>query len=425
MDGIKIEYLPLKDLKAYENNARKHGDEDLQAIMNSIKEFGFNDPIGIWSDKNIIVEGHGRLIAAKKLKMDTVPCIRLDHMTDEQRRAYTLAHNKTAELSAWDFDMVDLEIENIADIDMTQFGFEFEVKEEPQEINHGALNEKFIVPPFSVLDARQGYWLERKRIWREKIGDRGQARDVAVLDTHADYIAQGFADASLLDPVLCEIMLKWFAPKGGSTFDVFAGDTMFGYVSSYLGHKFDGIELRQEQCDFNTNACEGLPARYICDDGRNVLKHLKPETKDFFFSCPPYFDLEVYSDKENDASNQETYEDFYAILDSAFTDAIKVLKNNRFAVVVCGDVRNRKTGEYYGFPESIKETFLREGCGLYNELILVDPIGTAAVRSARGMKNRKVAKVHQNVLVFYKGDTKKIQEEFHEIEVEEDESTDF
>ena len=93
------------------------------AIVKSIEEFGMNDPIGIWSDENIIVEGHGRLLACLQLGMEEVPCIRLDHMTDEQRRAYALAHNKTAELSAWDDVLLPAELKDIKAIDMTAFGF--------------------------------------------------------------------------------------------------------------------------------------------------------------------------------------------------------------------------------------------------------------------------------------------------------------
>ena len=215
-------------------------------------------------------------------------------------------------------------------------------------------------------------------------------------------------------------MLHWFALEGCNTFDVFAGDTVFGYVSAYTGHNFTGIELRQEQADFNTKAVQGMTARYICDDGRNVRNHIAPESQDFFFSCPPYFDLEQYSDLPNDASNQATYAEFYKIIDEAFTAAASCLKQDRFAVVVCGDVRNKKTGEYYRFPDDIKSTFQRNGFTLYNELVLVDLVGTARLRVAKYMKNRKVAKVHQNVLVFYKGDTRQISKVFPEIEVADD-----
>lgn len=118
---LKIEYWPIEEVIPYVGNARKHGDEDTDAIMKSIQEFGFNDPIGIW--RGIIVEGHGRLIAAKRLGLETVPVIRLDHLTDEQRKAYALAHNKTAELSGWDFAVLDSELEEISNIDMSEFGF--------------------------------------------------------------------------------------------------------------------------------------------------------------------------------------------------------------------------------------------------------------------------------------------------------------
>lgn len=285
------------------------------------------------------------------------------------------------------------------------------------------------MPPLSVLDARQGYWKERKTAWREKIGDVGQARETAAAYTEGLYSDKyGISSnntTSILDPVLSELALRWFMPGTGNAFDVFAGDTVFGYVAASLGNHFTGIELRQEQADFNQAACAGLDAQYICDDGRNVLAHIGEETQDLFFSCPPYFDLEQYSDLPNDASNQSSYAEFYAIIDTAFSKAIKCLKNNRFAVIVCGDVRDKKTGAYYGFPDDIKQTFKRNGMTLYNECVLVDPVGTATIRASNYMMTRKVVKVHQNVLVFYKGDTKQIKHEFPEIEVAEDDGADM
>lgn len=121
---LKIEYVKPSDLKEYKNNAREHHDNDVNAIAASIKEFGFNDPIGVWHDE--IVEGHGRLLAAIQLKLKKVPIIRLDDLTDEQRKAYALAHNKTAELSNWNFDILDSELQALSDFDMSQFGFEAE-----------------------------------------------------------------------------------------------------------------------------------------------------------------------------------------------------------------------------------------------------------------------------------------------------------
>lgn len=123
MTELRIEYHDPHELKPYENNAREHKDEDVEAIRESIRQFGFNDPIGIWSDENLIVEGHGRQLAAIAEGMDSVPCIRLDHLTDEQRRAYALAHNKTAELSMWDFGKLEFELAGIQEFDMSAMGF--------------------------------------------------------------------------------------------------------------------------------------------------------------------------------------------------------------------------------------------------------------------------------------------------------------
>ena len=119
---LKIEYVGVDDIKPYENNARTHGKEDLKAIVQSIYEFGFNDPIGVWH--NVIVEGHGRLLAAKEVGLTKVPIIRLDELSDEQRKAYMLAHNKTAELSNWDIDVLASEIKDITEFDMSEFGFD-------------------------------------------------------------------------------------------------------------------------------------------------------------------------------------------------------------------------------------------------------------------------------------------------------------
>ena len=120
---LQVEYLSPSELKKYKNNARKHDVEDLEAIMQSIRDFGFNDPIGIWGKAKTIVEGHGRLLAALELGLDKVPVIRLDHLNSEQRKAYALAHNRTAELSEWDEAIKKSELKAIKSYDMRDYGF--------------------------------------------------------------------------------------------------------------------------------------------------------------------------------------------------------------------------------------------------------------------------------------------------------------
>lgn len=421
---LKIEYVDKATLKPYANNAKVHTGEQVEQIKASIKEFGFNDPIAIWGDE--IVEGHGRLLAVMEMDIEQVPIIRLDGLTDEQRKAYALVHNQLTMNTGFDPDLLRIELEDIS-LNMLDYGFDTQSVADggglEKDIGEARLAERFIVPPFDVLDARRGEWLARKRAWREIVGDEGQARNVKAYNNKQSndknkYKGNGVmpSETSIFDPVLAEIIYTWFAPcDGAKCFDCFAGGTAFGAVAARLGGVFTGIELRQEQVDFNNEHTEGLAATYICDDGRNVLAHIDEDTQDLFFSCPPYFDLEVYSDLENDASNQKTYDDFYEIIDEAFTSAVKGLKDDRFAVVVCGDVRDKRTGAYYNFPSDIISTFQKAGLVLYNNIKLLTPIGNAQIRAARYMRTRKTAHVYQDVLVFYKGDTKNIKDIFTEV----------
>jgi len=131
---LKIEYLPIGELTPYERNAKQHPQEQIEQIKRSIADNGMCDPIGVWGEKNTVVEGHGRLIACKELGMDTVPVIRLDHLTDEQRREYTLIHNQTTMNSGWDFDIVGAELAELPEFDSEFYGFELPNDDEPQDI---------------------------------------------------------------------------------------------------------------------------------------------------------------------------------------------------------------------------------------------------------------------------------------------------
>lgn len=415
----------IEDLKPYDNNPRTHSDEQINQIVASMVEFGFTNPILVDRDSKEIIAGHGRLQAAKRLGLTQVPVIALGHLNDVKRHKLVIADNQLALNAGWDLDLLATELsalqESGEELDVLGFDDDF-VKQvlshgptlgedaDKDEVRDGALVEKFGVPPFSILDVRMGYWQKRKRAWRAVIGEVGESREGVIFQS--DMVAS-INDVSLLDPVLCEIIVSWFGlGKGTKCVNPFAGDTTFGHVATFKGCEFVGIEIRAEQVALNERkmAAANLPAKYICDDGQNILKHVEPNSQDLLFCCPPYYDLEVYSDLPNDASNAETYEDFMQIMENGFAGAIKTLKDNRFAAVVVANIRDKRTGCYRNFVSDIISVFQRNGMQLYNDIVLADPIGTAPRRASTNMKTRKVVKVHQNVLVFYKGDPKKIKE---------------
>lgn len=143
MQNLEIEYLPIKSLKPYDKNTRKHKKLDVDNIAMSIKKYGMNDAIGVWGEDNVIVEGHGRYKACKQLGIDTVPVVRLDHLTDEQRREYAIAHNATAELSEWDLDILP---DELAELDLSDFDFDFGFEEDGENVSPDDFDDSFVLP---------------------------------------------------------------------------------------------------------------------------------------------------------------------------------------------------------------------------------------------------------------------------------------
>ena len=196
-------------------------------------------------------------------------------------------------------------------------------------------------------------------------------------------------------------------PHGGEILDPFAGGSVRGIVAHKLGYKYTGIELRQEQVESNIEqAKEILPPdnqpTWICGDSDKVLDELS-FTPDFIFSCPPYYNLEIYSQEEDDLSNM-SYPDFIEKYQSIIKKAYTKLDSGGFAVFVVGEVRD-DYGYYIDFVGDTKRCFMDKmlvGAKLYNEMVLLDPIGTAMIRASGFDKNKKVVKIHQNILCFKK-----------------------
>lgn len=329
----------------------------------------------------------------------------------------------------------------------------------------GALAERFGVPPFSVLDARQGYWKARKAEWvamgikseEGRVGTntpricadgetetkqfgrsspgrvfgqdlmKGENRNFPARKgvLHASETGRtngeefdggdcwAGAGSSIFDPVLTELCYKWFAPAGAKILDPFAGGSVRGIVAQKLGYDYTGIELRPEQVAANEAQALAMKVspRWVLGDSSKMdsLLPLVDESKDYdqlydmVFACPPYYDLEVYSESNEDGSAKQSYAEFIAWYEGIFKACVARLKWNRFLVVVVGEIRD-EDGFYRNFVGDTVSVMLRCGLKFYNEAVLLTSIGSLPLRvNAQFGGYRKLGKTHQNVLCFYRG----------------------
>lgn len=284
-------------------------------------------------------------------------------------------------------------------------------------IKNVLLRDKFMEPPFSVLDTKGGAWQSRKRAWKNLGIESHLGREgVVVINNSFDgekYGRKGMPEVSIFDPALCELMYNWYCPPGGLILDPFAGGSVRGIVANYLGFKYTGVDIRKEQVENNR-----IQGEKLCPDNKpiwyegdsNVVLDINNEKEPFFnspemfdmvFSCPPYADLEVYSDLPGDISNKE-YNDFITIYNAIIAKAVKLLKKGGYAIFVVGDMRDKK-GYYRDFVSHTKKAFIDSGALLYNEAILLQPLGTAMLRAGKIFESGgKLTKVHENVLIFKK-----------------------
>ena len=267
------------------------------------------------------------------------------------------------------------------------------------------LRDKFIEPPFSVIDTKQGNWQRRKREWK-RIGIKSEVgRDSVVINIDTKSKKNNSAKyVSIFDPALCEVLYNWFCVDGKEILDPFAGGSVRGIVANYLGYKYTGIDIRQEQVDSNREQgleildIDNQPNWYVGDSNK-VLNGFNKEF-DFVFSCPPYADLEVYSDLEGDISNMD-YVNFMKSYEEIISKSCSLLKSGGYACFVVGEVRDKK-GNYIGFVPHTISAFKKCGMNYYNEGILLNSIASASMRANGNMKTQKLVKVHQNILIFKK-----------------------
>ena len=219
------------------------------------------------------------------------------------------------------------------------------------------------------------------------------------------------SNTSIFDPIVCEIAYRWYTKAGDRIIDPFAGGSVRGITAALLGRQYTGVDLSARQIEENQNNWDamqhirindGQPAedpRWIVGDSSEIGSLVAGEEFDFLFTCPPYADLEVYSDDPADLSNMD-YSKFCEVYQRIIQAAVDKLKKDAFACVVVGDIRD-KHGIYRDFVSFTIKAFRKAGMGLYNEGILVTSNGALATTVSRQFEaSRKQGKNHQNILVF-------------------------
>ena len=461
------EIVQLEKIVPNPKNPNNHPPEQIALLGRIIKAQGWRAPITVSTRSGFIVRGHGRLMAAQSMGAEAAPVDYQNYATEAEEYADLVADNRLSELSEIDNTKLADILQDIdtGELDLALTGYtDDEIKdilgisesaETQRETAKNILNERFIIAPFSILDGRTGEWMQRKKAWknlgiqsemgRGTDGDKTEhgltyavsCQAPGVIEKKSEYerqigrkvtwdeYAKMFPDeikmggTSIFDPVVCELFYRWFCPAGGKIIDPFAGGSVRGAVAALTGRHYTGVDLSARQIEANKANWEdmdhdiiiaspervGTPAPdpvWINADSRTIDTVVEGEY-DLMFTCPPYADLEVYSNDPRDISNMD-YPEFLAIYREIIKKTTAKLKKNAFAVAVVGEVRGAD-GNYYNFVGDTISAFLDAGLKYYNENILINSYASAAMRATKQFNSsRKNAKVHQNILMFSKGD---------------------
>lgn len=293
----------------------------------------------------------------------------------------------------------------------------------------------------NVWNSTKGDWLKMKKEWNARIEEAGKRAGIdnpkfasregawmgdngmsnVVLGNHE--IVDGEVihragksfngNVSVLDPVACDVVLRFFMPKDGvRVYNPFGGGVQFGFVTGYYGYEYLSSEIRQNQCDANNAICKDFKnVRWLKSDSAKY----KPEKKyDLVFTCPPYYKVEEYLDygglsPEGELNSIPTYDEFRDTLFTGYKNAIDALGDNCFFVVMTGDSRD-KNGAYYGCEAEHEIFFKQQGLHIYNKIVYLECEFTRLAHAKRTLHYRKFPKREQKILVFYKGDMSKIKD---------------
>jgi hypothetical protein len=282
------------------------------------------------------------------------------------------------------------------------------------------LRDRYIVPPFSVLDRRSGWWQGRRHTYYDTGLKSAEGRDATTYQVEGtDYVSRKNAEIangqSIFDPVLTEIIVRWWMGSDAIAVDPFAGGSVRGVVAGIWGRRYHGFDISKRQIDENRTQItqDGIARELVHVPEWSVMDALDGlrDLDDGYatggvFTCPPYYDLERYSDHPQDISGWPEAR-FDAYLADVIFEAYRVQAEDTFAVWVVGNVRN-PAGNYRGLVPKTIQLHLAAGYAYYQEAILVDPVGTGRLRAAQTFDSgHKLVPSHQHVLVFLKGDAKR------------------
>lgn len=517
---VAHEDVDPSSLVANPENWRRHPSYQRKAVGAVLDRVGWIQDVIVNRRTGHMIDGHLRVELALQRGETSVPVVVVELSEDEERLMLATL-DPLAGMADTDAAMLSKLTAELALEDETLTRLLADISSVPTPkvpSDRPTMADRFVIPPFSVLDARQGYWQERKRQWlaigiqselgRGETGDGllgfseqsrshynaspgGSPRPAATLgkegktvrgdgkgrglartfgqdlmkgehvvgerltwvagdrpledldetsrknlaggrkmarpphgatvtqnaDGTLDYRASNNGDGtqsgtSVFDPVLCELAYRWFCPKGGHILDPFAGGSVRGIVASALGRAYTGIDLSARQIEANREqgaaiVPDAMPTWIVGDSSE--IASLAPGEYDLIFSCPPYGDLEVYSDDPRDISTMD-YGAFNEAYRRIIAAAVGMLRDDRFACVVVGDIRDKR-GLYRNFVAHTIDAFSGAGAMLYNEAILVTAVGSLPIRVGKQFSvSRKLGKTHQNVLVFVKGDPRKATE---------------
>jgi hypothetical protein len=305
-------------------------------------------------------------------------------------------------------------------------GFEYMVHGKMEDVRMKLLAH---ITMTNVWNPNGAYWLRLKKSWNEKIENAGALHGVVnPLYASRDGCWQGtngFANvvtghahngnASVLDPVVCEVILRFFMPiKGRRIYNPFGGGVQFGFVAGQYCYEYVASEIRKNQCDANNYICKDTPcAQWIRS---NSSTYHPPGMFDLVFTCPPYYKVEKYIDydglsPEGEINSLDTYEKFRDALFSGYKIAIQHLDNNCFFVIMTGDSRD-KNGAYYCSEEETVLFLKGQGLSIYNKIVYVESEFTRLAHAKKTLNMRKFPKREQKIIVAYKGDIPSIKDLF-------------